>query len=102
METIKEIPKLKGRGFADEAEIAINCEWVRNSARLRDTTVLTPWPQGAFDSFKHEHLPRTKYDIVVDETSNKPGEQAFEVDTHAHAICRSLTASVRNSSLGDI
>jgi len=35
--------------------------------------------QGAFDSDEHEHLPRTKYDIVVDETSNKPGEQAFEV-----------------------
>jgi len=35
--------------------------------------------KGAFDSFEHEHLPRTKYDIIVDETSNKPGEQAFEV-----------------------
>lgn len=35
--------------------------------------------QGAFDSDEHEHLPRTKYDIIVDETSNKPGEQAFEV-----------------------
>jgi len=40
--------------------MGINCEW------------------GAFDSFEHEHLPRTKYDIIVDETSNKPGEQAFE------------------------
>jgi len=28
METVKEIPKLKGHGFADDAEIAINCEWV--------------------------------------------------------------------------
>lgn len=43
------------------SEMAINCEW------------------GAFDSFTHEHLPRTKYDKIVDETSNKPGEQAFEV-----------------------
>jgi len=34
--------------------------------------------QGAFDSFEHEHLPRTKYDQIIDETSNKPGEQAFE------------------------
>ncbi len=34
--------------------------------------------QGAFDSFEHEHLPRTKYDITVDETSNKPGEQALK------------------------
>jgi len=31
METIKEIPKLKGCGFADDADIAINCEWVWNS-----------------------------------------------------------------------
>lgn len=60
METMKDIPKLKDHGFVDDAEIAINCEW------------------GAFDSFKHEHLPRTKYDITVDESSNKPGEQAFE------------------------
>lgn len=36
--------------------------------------------KGAFDSFEHEHLPRTKYDAIVDETSNKPGEQAFEVN----------------------
>ena len=36
-------------------------------------------PKGAFDSFEHEHLPRTKYDAIVDEASNKPGEQAFEV-----------------------
>jgi hexokinase len=35
--------------------------------------------KGAFDSFEHEHLPRTKYDQIIDETSNKPGEQAFEV-----------------------
>lgn len=34
--------------------------------------------QGAFDSDLHQHLPRTKYDIQIDETSNKPGEQAFE------------------------
>ena len=38
--------------------------------------------QGAFDSFQHEHLPRTKYDQIVDETSNKPGEQAFEVSCY--------------------
>ena len=40
---------------------------------------LIPTTQGAFDSFEHEHLPRTKYDLTVDERSNKPGEQAFEV-----------------------
>lgn len=26
----------------------------------------------------HQHLPRTKYDITMDQASNKPGEQAFE------------------------
>jgi len=59
-------------------------------------------PQGAFDSFKHEHLPRTKYDTIVDETSNKPGEQAFEVGSSPRVIRCSLTPNVRNSSLGDI
>jgi hexokinase len=34
--------------------------------------------QGAFDSDLHQHLPRTKFDIHIDEHSNKPGEQAFE------------------------
>ena len=63
---------------------------------------LTSWCQGAFDSFKHEHLPRTKYDIIVDESSNKPGEQAFEVDSSACVIYHSLTPNVRNSSLEDI
>ena len=32
----------------------------------------------SFDSETKEYLPRTKYDIEIDETSNKPGEQAFE------------------------
>ena len=57
---------------------------------------LTSRHQGAFDSFKHEHLPRTKYDIIVDETSNKPGEQAFEVGLSARVTCPSLTSDARN------
>ncbi|KAJ7188415.1 hexokinase [Mycena filopes] len=60
MEHVGDIPKIKNLGIDDAAEMGINCEW------------------GAFDSFEHEHLPRTKYDQIVDETSNKPGEQAFE------------------------
>ncbi|KAG6907258.1 hypothetical protein DXG01_009678 [Tephrocybe rancida] len=60
MEHVKDIPKIKNLGIDEEADMAINCEW------------------GAFDSFEHEHLPRTKYDAIVDDTSNKPGEQAFE------------------------
>ena len=61
MEHVKDIPKLESSGISGGADMAINCEW------------------GAFDSFEHEHLPRSKYDVIVDETSNKPGEQAFEV-----------------------
>ncbi|KAF8177674.1 hexokinase [Pholiota molesta] len=60
MEDMADIPKLKYLNIDPDAKMAINCEW------------------GAFDSFTHEHLPRTKYDIIVDETSNKPEEQAFE------------------------
>ncbi|KAF9238084.1 hexokinase [Melanogaster broomeanus] len=60
MERVGDIPKIANLGVPPDAEMGINCEW------------------GAFDSFEHEHLPRTKYDAIVDETSNKPGEQAFE------------------------
>ncbi|OJA17256.1 hypothetical protein AZE42_03038 [Rhizopogon vesiculosus] len=60
MEHVKDVPKIENLGIDPAAEMAINCEW------------------GAFDSFEHEHLPRTKYDTIVDDTSNKPGEQAFE------------------------
>ncbi|GAA6063106.1 hypothetical protein JCM10212_002628 [Sporobolomyces blumeae] len=60
MEKIGNITKIKELGLPEDAEMAINCEW------------------GAFDSTTHENLPRTPYDITIDETSNKPGEQAFE------------------------
>ncbi|WWD16836.1 hypothetical protein CI109_101268 [Kwoniella shandongensis] len=60
METAVSIPKIDKMGLAKDQGMAINCEW------------------GAFDSFDHQHLPRTKYDIIIDESSNKPGEQSFE------------------------
>ncbi|CCM01376.1 uncharacterized protein FIBRA_03426 [Fibroporia radiculosa] len=63
MERVGDIPKIANLNIDADAEIAINCEW------------------GAFDSFVHENLPRTKYDAIIDEQSNKPGEQAFEVIT---------------------
>ncbi|PVG00891.1 putative hexokinase [Serendipita vermifera] len=59
-EDIKCIGKLKDKDLDPNDTVAINCEW------------------GAFDSEFHQHLPRTKFDIQIDETSNKPGEQAFE------------------------
>ncbi|GAA6018246.1 hypothetical protein JCM10207_002882 [Rhodosporidiobolus poonsookiae] len=60
MEKIGNIPKIKDLKLPDDEHMAINCEW------------------GAFDSETHENLPRTPYDVHIDETSNKPGEQAFE------------------------
>jgi hexokinase len=63
MEKVKNIPKIKKLGILNEdpeADVAINCEW------------------GAFDSFNHQYLPRTKYDEQIDLQSNKPHEQAFE------------------------
>lgn len=39
--------------------MAINCEW------------------GAFDN-EHQVLPRTHYDVIVDDDSPRPGQQAFE------------------------
>ncbi|EIW69221.1 hypothetical protein TREMEDRAFT_39456 [Tremella mesenterica DSM 1558] len=60
METAEMIPKMSSVGLPHGQGMAINCEW------------------GAFDSFDHQHLPRTKYDIIIDESSNKPGEQSFE------------------------
>lgn len=59
MENIGSIPKIKGSGIPPETPVTINCEY------------------GAFDN-SHRVLPRTKYDIEIDEESPKPGEQAFE------------------------
>jgi hexokinase len=81
MERVGDIPKLAGLGLDPDAQMAINCEWVRACAAGRPECGLNRELQGAFDSFTHEHLPRTRYDLVVDGTSNKPGEQAFEVHT---------------------
>lgn len=55
METIEFIPKLHGRGFDKDLPMAINCEW------------------GAFPL-----VPRTNYDVLIDEQSPRPGQQKFE------------------------
>lgn len=68
VEQVKNIPKIAELGLPGDAELAINCEW------------------GAFDSDHHEFLPRTKYDVHIDETSNKPGEQAFEKMIAGHYL----------------
>lgn len=62
-EKVKNIPKLEGL-LPDDIDpendvMAINCEW------------------GAFDN-EHTILPLTSWDITIDKTSPRPGQQAFE------------------------
>ncbi|KAH7057451.1 hexokinase [Auriculariales sp. MPI-PUGE-AT-0066] len=60
MEKVGAIDKIAKLGIDAAESMAINCEW------------------GAFDSFTHANLPRTRFDEAVDRQSNKPGEQSFE------------------------
>ncbi len=59
MENCGSIPKIADYNLPPEMPIAINCEY------------------GAFDN-EHVVLPRTSYDVIVDEDSPRPGQQAFE------------------------
>lgn len=65
-----DIEKLKGRlpsDITDDTLMAINCEY------------------GSFDN-EHIILPRTKYDILIDEQSPRPGQQAFEKMTSGYYL----------------
>jgi hexokinase len=59
MEDAGSIPKLAHMNLDPSLPMAINCEW------------------GAFDN-EHKVLPRTKYDIIIDKESPRPGQQSFE------------------------
>jgi hexokinase len=59
MENCGSIPKLAHMNLPPDMPMAINCEY------------------GAFDN-DHVVLPLTKYDVVIDEDSPRPGQQAFE------------------------
>jgi len=59
MEECGEIPKLAHMNLPPDTPMAINCEW------------------GAFDN-QHKVLPRTKYDVIIDKESPRPGQQSFE------------------------
>lgn len=59
METAGCVPKIDHYGLPPDMPIAINCEY------------------GAFDN-DHVVLPLTKYDVIIDEQSPRPGQQAFE------------------------
>ena len=69
-DVVKDIEKLEGRLPEDippESAMAINCEY------------------GSFDN-EHLVLPRTKYDILIDEQSPRPGQQAFEKMTSGYYL----------------
>lgn len=59
METCGDIPKIEHLNLPPDMPMAINCEY------------------GSFDN-EHVVLPRTSYDVVIDETSPRPGQQSFE------------------------
>lgn len=59
MENCGSVPKIAHYNLPPDMPIAINCEY------------------GAFDN-EHVVLPRTPYDIIVDNDSPRPGQQAFE------------------------
>ncbi len=59
MEDCGSVPKIANYNLPPDMPIAINCEY------------------GAFDN-EHVVLPRTPYDVVIDNDSPRPGQQAFE------------------------
>jgi hexokinase len=59
MENCGSIPKIKHLNLPADMPMAINCEY------------------GAFDD-EHVVLPRTPFDVMIDESSPRPGQQAFE------------------------
>ncbi len=59
MEDCGSVPKLAHLNLPPDMPIAINCEY------------------GAFDN-EHIVLPRNPYDIIIDNDSPRPGQQAFE------------------------
>ena len=59
MENCGSVPKIASYNLPPEMPIAINCEY------------------GAFDN-ENVVLPRTPYDVIIDNDSPRPGQQAFE------------------------
>lgn len=59
MEDCGSIPKLAHLNLPPDTPMAINCEY------------------GAFDN-EHVVLPRTRYDIIIDDESPRRGQQSYE------------------------
>ncbi|SCU86315.1 LAMI_0D01486g1_1 [Lachancea mirantina] len=69
-DVVSGVEKLEGRLPSDitsDLPMAINCEY------------------GSFDN-EHMVLPRTKYDLLVDEQSPRPGQQSFEKMTSGYYL----------------
>lgn len=69
-DVVKHIEKLEGKLPADispDSPMAINCEY------------------GSFDN-EHYILPRTKYDVIIDEQSPRPKQQTFEKMTSGYYL----------------
>lgn len=69
-DVVRDVEKLQGRLPEDitaEMPMAINCEY------------------GSFDN-EHLVLPRTKYDVMIDEQSPRPNQQAFEKMTSGYYL----------------
>ncbi|CAH00663.1 hexokinase [Kluyveromyces lactis] len=69
-DVVSGIEKLEGllpEDIGPDSPMAINCEY------------------GSFDN-EHLVLPRTKYDVIIDEESPRPGQQAFEKMTSGYYL----------------
>ncbi|CCF60361.1 hypothetical protein KAFR_0J02970 [Kazachstania africana CBS 2517] len=69
-DVVSDIEKLQGRladDIPNDSPMAINCEY------------------GSFDN-EHVVLPRNKFDLVIDEESPRPGQQAFEKMTSGYYL----------------
>ena len=69
-DVVSGVEKLEGRlpeDITNDMPMAINCEY------------------GSFDN-EHLVLPRTKYDIIVDKQSPRPGQQSFEKMTSGYYL----------------
>ena len=70
MEDAGAVGKLADLNLPPDLPMTINCEWYAGVITLADL-------RGAFDN-EHLVLPRTNYDVKIDEDSPRPGQQAFE------------------------
>ena len=78
IEHIKEIPKVKHLGITEDLDMAINCEWVRKYHSNSNSLSYNRFREPLTRLNTSNDLPRTKYDIIMDQTSNKPDEQALK------------------------